>query len=158
VAKLLQLSPYGIFHRLDPILTLPECLCLYQRICRHCTPSYKLASSLLSTSASTSSTTTNVPPHEHHQRSEVSSNISTTQNYRYVSTGWDTLDRELKGGLRIGTITEFMGCAGTGKTQLALQTSIATALAATSGRRTVEAVVRYGLIRNKKLACCDCRK
>jgi RAD51-like protein 1 len=38
------------------------------------------------------------------------------------------LDQTLHGGLRIGTITELVGTAGTGKTQLALQTTITTAL------------------------------
>jgi RecA/RadA recombinase len=121
VAKLLQLSPYGIFHRLDPILTLNECIRLYQRICIHCAPTYNTAYSLLSSSASTSSS--DATSTEIKQPSSLPRDDS-----RYVSTGWDTLDRKLHGGLRVGTITELIGCAGTGKTQLALQTTITTAL------------------------------
>jgi RecA/RadA recombinase len=40
---------------------------------------------------------------------------------RYLPTGMLSLDQCLLGGIRIGTITEFVGRAGTGKTQLALQ-------------------------------------
>jgi RecA/RadA recombinase len=123
VAKLLQLSPYGIFHRLDPILTLNECIRLYQRICIHCTPNCKSAFSLLSTSKWSS-----LPLNENLPQSFVSNHIRCSNYSYYISTGWDTLDQTLHGGLRIGTITELMGCAGTGKTQLALQTTITTAV------------------------------
>ncbi len=119
VAKLLQLSPYGIFHRVDPVLTLSECIRLYQRICIHCTPSYKSALTLLSPSSA--ATLSN-----EHLSSLPCRIIS--HNNNFVSTGWNTLDQALLGGIRIGTITELMGCAGTGKTQLALQTAISTAL------------------------------
>ena len=119
VAKLLQLSPYGIFHRVDPILTLSECIRLYQRICIHCTPSYKSALTLLSPSSV--ATLSNENP------SLLPCRIISRKN-NFVSTGWNTLDKALLGGIRIGTITELMGCAGTGKTQLAMQTAITTAL------------------------------
>lgn len=41
---------------------------------------------------------------------------------RFVQTGLQPLDLLLKGGLRVGTLTELVGAAGTGKTQLAMQT------------------------------------
>lgn len=40
---------------------------------------------------------------------------------RYLPTGLHSLDRHLKGGLRVGTITEVVGQAGSGKTQVAMQ-------------------------------------
>jgi RecA/RadA recombinase len=40
---------------------------------------------------------------------------------RHLPTGLHTLDDCLRGGLRVGTITEVVGRAGTGKTQLAMQ-------------------------------------
>ena len=121
VAKLLQLSPYAIFHRLDPILTLKECIRLYQRICIHCTPNYTTAHSLLSSTTSSDATLNVIQP-------LTSTSLLPADHHKYVSTGWDTLDQKLHGGIRIGTITELIGCAGTGKTQLALQTTITTAL------------------------------
>ena len=43
------------------------------------------------------------------------------QNIRHLTSGVPALDTILKGGFRIGTITELVGRAGVGKTQLALQ-------------------------------------
>jgi RAD51-like protein 1 len=40
---------------------------------------------------------------------------------RYLPTGISSLDRHLRGGVRVGTITELVGKAGVGKTQLAMQ-------------------------------------
>ena len=123
VAKLLQLSPSGLFHRLDPLLTSSECIRLYQRICIHCAPNCKTAYTLISSTITPSEATGNEihQPAKRPRRNDKNSQ-------RYVATGWDTLDQKLRGGLRIGTITELMGAAGTGKTQLALQTTITTAL------------------------------
>ena len=45
----------------------------------------------------------------------------------HVPSGIETLDRCLKGGLRVGCITEIFGKAGTGKTQLAMQICAETA-------------------------------
>lgn len=50
---------------------------------------------------------------------------------RYLPSGLSTLDHCLRGGVRIGTLTEFVGRAGVGKTQLAMQLC-------------VEAAARYG--------------
>jgi RecA/RadA recombinase len=58
-------------------------------------------------------------------------NMSTDQNcwnrLRYLPTGVQSLDDALRGGLRIGTITELAGRAGVGKTQLAMQLCVMTA-------------------------------
>jgi RecA/RadA recombinase len=40
---------------------------------------------------------------------------------RYLPTGVFSLDAALRGGVRVGTITELVGKAGVGKTQLAMQ-------------------------------------
>jgi RecA/RadA recombinase len=42
-------------------------------------------------------------------------------NMRYLPTGLPGFDQNMLGGIRIGTITEVVGRAGSGKTQLALQ-------------------------------------
>lgn len=46
------------------------------------------------------------------------------ERMRYLPTGLDSLDKLLRGGVRVGTITEVVGRSGVGKTQLALQLSI----------------------------------
>jgi RAD51-like protein 1 len=43
---------------------------------------------------------------------------------RYLPTGLEPLDQALRGGVRVGTITELVGPAGVGKTQLAMQLCI----------------------------------
>lgn len=42
---------------------------------------------------------------------------------RYVASGFGELDQALGGGFRVGTLTELVGRAGCGKTQLCLQAS-----------------------------------
>ena len=54
------------------------------------------------------------------------SNASHTSN-RCIPTFLSELDKALKGGIRVGTITEVVGKAGVGKTQLGLQLCIAAA-------------------------------
>ena len=46
---------------------------------------------------------------------------------RYLPTGLPGFDQNMLGGIRIGTITEVVGRAGSGKTQLALQLVVAAA-------------------------------
>jgi RecA/RadA recombinase len=46
---------------------------------------------------------------------------SQCHNMRYLPTGLPGFDQNMLGGIRIGTITEVVGRAGSGKTQLALQ-------------------------------------
>jgi RecA/RadA recombinase len=46
---------------------------------------------------------------------------SQCHSMRYLPTGLPGLDQNMLGGVRIGTITEVVGRAGSGKTQLALQ-------------------------------------
>ena len=48
-------------------------------------------------------------------------------HYRHIPTLLPRLDESLLGGVRVGTITEIVGRAGVGKTQLGLQLCIAAA-------------------------------
>lgn len=57
----------------------------------------------------------------------------TTEN-RTIPTALSKLDHHLRGGIRIGSVTEFVGCAGVGKTQLAMQLCV---LAASQGQGSV---------------------
>ncbi|KAA8894980.1 P-loop containing nucleoside triphosphate hydrolase protein [Sphaerosporella brunnea] len=51
----------------------------------------------------------------HHSGPEIS-----TQSSQYLTTGDETLDTLLNGGVRVGGITEFVGESGAGKTQFLL--------------------------------------
>jgi RecA/RadA recombinase len=110
VGAFLQQSPYSLVFILDPLLSLSECQKLYQRICTHCSP---------------------------HPRTAWMG-IRDANGAMRLSTGWGTLDRALRGGLRTGTMTELVGAAGTAKTQLALQIAITSATALSSHRHTDE--------------------
>ena len=46
-----------------------------------------------------------------------------TGGMRHLPTGLPSLDKCLRGEIRVGAVTELVGPAGTGKTQLALQLS-----------------------------------
>jgi RecA/RadA recombinase len=144
VGTLLQgLSPWSLVQVLDPLLTFPECCELYRRICLHTAPKPITALALLS------QTTTNDPPTPHHHHcNETSSSLATLETVharrtasicnngvgsaaalpRYWPTGWNALDASLGGGLRLGTIVEVVGAAGTGKTQLAMQLAVTSIL------------------------------
>jgi RAD51-like protein 1 len=50
------------------------------------------------------------------------------QRTTFLATGLDALDKALRGGISVGTVTELVGPAGVGKTQFAMMLSILAAL------------------------------
>jgi RecA/RadA recombinase len=89
----------------------------------------KMALSLPSSSSSSFSSrsatymTTNGMVHVH--KNQINHRpVSPEISGRHLSTGISLLDYHLRGGIRIGTITELFGKAGTGKTQIAFQMAI----------------------------------
>lgn len=52
---------------------------------------------------------------------DSSTALAHSNRMRYLPTGISALDKHLCGGVRVGTITELVGKAGVGKTQLAMQ-------------------------------------
>ena len=99
VGSLLRLSPLMLLRALDPLLTYGECQEFYRRVGQATAPASVTAWELLQL-----------------QQPPTVQNCSTI-----LATGLPTLDASLRGGLRVGTLTELVGCAGVGKTQLALQ-------------------------------------
>ncbi|GAX22030.1 RAD51-like protein 1 [Fistulifera solaris] len=91
---MLQLSVTSLMRALDPLLTYQECIEFRRRVAEACSPQPVTALHLLQ----------NVSPHT-----------------RVLSTGLFPLDTSLLGGIRVGTLTELVGSAGSGKTQLAMQ-------------------------------------
>ena len=75
---------------------------------RQCAPKPRSALSLLHTTTDYMNGT--------EQQSQDQNNIQ-----RYLPTGLSLLDQALSGGIRVGTVTELVGRAGVGKTQLAFQ-------------------------------------
>lgn len=59
----------------------------------------------------------------------------------YLSTGCDTLDKSLKGGIPTFGLTEFYGESGVGKTQMCLQLAITAQLPNKSGSPKTEGVL-----------------
>ena len=130
VGKLLKMSPSALLRALDPILNhgafraglfsvlsfehpsstnqsflvitimIVECQELIHRTSLHCAPSPTSALELLH------GTSNNNAPRRH------------------LPTGMPSLDKSLRGGFCIGTISELVGRAGVGKSQLALQLCI----------------------------------
>jgi len=130
VGPLLELSKLNLLRALDPLLTYgtsneatklkitlvsnpfhspfgtEECNELLRRICIHCAPKPTSAFDLLHSTVSAVD--------------DQVSNIS-GDRMRYLPTGLASLDKTLRGGVRVGTITELVGRAGAGKTQLSMQ-------------------------------------
>lgn len=96
VGPLLQLSVTSLMRALDPLLTYQQCLEFRRRVAEVCSPKAVTALSLLQ----------NGLPQ------------------KVLPTGLGPLDTCLLGGIRVGTLTELVGCAGSGKTQFAMQTMV----------------------------------
>lgn len=96
VGSMLRLSPIALLRALDPLLTFQECCEFHRRVCLATAPKAVAALTLL-------------------QRQK--------QNPQHfiLPTGVRKLDAHLRGGFRVGALTEVVGCAGAAKTQLALQ-------------------------------------
>lgn len=90
---------------------------LLNRICRECTPKPISALKLFQGDEECSSS---IAPAQHGR--DYYSSFDT--RVRCIPTGLAPLDRMLKGGIRIGSISELVGPSGVGKTQLALQLCI----------------------------------
>jgi RAD51-like protein 1 len=93
---------------LNPSCSIEECEEFYRRTCIHCAPKPCNALSLLRSTEDISELDRNAA-------------LSRADRMRYLPTGISSLDRHLRGGVRVGTITELVGKAGVGKTQLAMQ-------------------------------------
>lgn len=101
VGSFLKISCATLVQVLDPLLTYMECIELRSKICVHCAPSPRSAMELL--------------------QSWESCRIDV------LPTGMNELDDCLKGGFRVGTVSELVGRSGVGKTQLAMQLCVVAA-------------------------------
>eukprot|EP00797_Seminavis_robusta_P012411 Sro1964_g308190.1 RAD51 homolog 3 (379) ;mRNA; r:8265-9401 len=107
---LTRTTPWTLLKILDPLLTMEEVQLFLHRVAKVCCPPPQTALELL-------------------QQSQQHANA------KYLPTGWTALDNCLRGGIRIGSLTEFCGRAGAGKTQLAMQLCVTAA--ARCGQGTV---------------------
>lgn len=96
VGELFRMTNPALLRILDPLLTHVEIQEFVYRIYILCTPRYRTAKELCDTIHSPTSSQV-IPSHLH------------------------SLDKALRGGIRIGTVTEIVGKAGVGKTQLSMQ-------------------------------------
>ena len=90
-------SPSSPNHSSQSSLTYYECKLLVQRVCSVCRAEPKSALEMLRR------------------------NNEGDEMMRYVSTGMVALDACLRGGMRVGSLTEVFGRAGVGKSQLGMQ-------------------------------------
>ena len=136
VGDLLQTSKRVLLHALDPILTYAE-LCLFLKLVhKECSPRPMSALELLHSTVDNTDTllhsqTTESQellnlqqPRPQQQERHENRHMDITNDaklIRSIPTSIPTLDYALKGGVRIGNLTEVVGPAGIGKTQLAFQ-------------------------------------
>lgn len=80
-----------------------------------------------------------------------SSSPSDIDSIRYLPTGIDTLDKNLNGGLRIQNLTEIVGRAGVGKTQLGMQLCV-TAAILEQGSIYIDTECKMSLMRMEEIA------
>ena len=117
VGQLLKLSPSALLRAVDPLLTDIECRRMIDRICQVCAPRPRSALELLQ-----------------RQQQQQQQQPPQSESFTHITSGMDNLDQCLRGGFRVGSITEVVGRAGVGKSQLATQLCI---MAARMGRGSV---------------------
>jgi len=108
VGALLRLSPAALLRAVDPLLTHRQCQELVDRVCAVCAPRPQTALSLLQNESASHAQAADDHHRQHFFR-------------RHLPSGMQPLDECLCGGFRVGAITEIVGKAGVGKTQLAMQ-------------------------------------
>ena len=129
VGRLLLLSPSALLRAVDPLLTNIECRRMIDRISRVCSPRPRSALELLQSQQPQQH---RQEPHE--QESQEHDAKQQEQPFIHISSGMENLDQCLRGGFRVGSITEVVGRAGVGKSQLVTQLCI---MAARQGRGSV---------------------
>jgi RecA/RadA recombinase len=92
----------------SPFASVAECQEFRRRVSERCAPAPNTALALLRATQET------VGAHDDLSRIRI----------RYLPTGLLPLDDRLRGGIRVGTLTELVGKAGSGKTQFAMQTIV----------------------------------
>ena len=145
IGQLLRLSKCTLLFALDPILTYEEVSIFLDRVCNQCAPKSNSVLQLLKDTTNANndgnndgnscSGQNNASQQQDRQQQQQQQRPSTStidpitfgSSMRDLHTCLPSLDRILRGGVRLGTITEVVGKSGTGKTQLALQLCIAAA-------------------------------
>mmetsp|Transcript_11394 Transcript_11394/g.17118 ORF Transcript_11394/g.17118 Transcript_11394/m.17118 type:complete len:505 (-) Transcript_11394:127-1641(-) len=118
VGALLDLSALTLLRILDPLLTYPECKRFYFRVCKLCCAVNETALDLIrKTRLIVDDGGMLMLPRSWRELNSM----------RHIPSGMKALDLCLKGGFRVGTITEVFGRAGVGKTQLAMQLCVVAA-------------------------------
>ena len=125
-----------------------ECEVLIRRVCLHCAPRSCTAWGLLQ------ATTTNDIVNGFRQLEDtVSAPVDGSAHIlRHLPTGLHGLDRHLRGGIRVGTLTELVGRAGTAKTQLAMQMCVLAASVHGLGSVYIDTEQKLNLPRLKQIA------
>eukprot|EP00934_Nitzschia_sp_Nitz4_P005925 Nitzschia sp. Nitz4//scaffold112_size70979//11357//12759//NITZ4_005893-RA/size70979-augustus-gene-0.78-mRNA-1//1//CDS//3329533238//5915//frame0 len=127
VEDLLHTPRITLLQALDPFLTFDELNKLLERVSLDCTV-HPIKSSLL-LDPSMSATSTGTMPNV----SVAPFSPAAMPSLRYLTTGLPTLDGPNAMGVRVGSVTEIVGRAGVGKTQLALQLILRAAQATQQG-------------------------
>jgi len=113
----MRLTPPALLRMLDPLLIHSECQELIYRISVHCAAKSKSAKELLL--LQTHHDVDSNQQLQHQQQQTIQDNNQS--NCFILPTAMSKLDLALRGGIRSNTITEIVGQAGIGKTQLVTQ-------------------------------------
>ena len=128
-----------------------ECLELQKRVAEHCAPQPSTALELLqSTQQQQQQQQPNNLPEQQQQQNVNAEAV--VKIMRHLPTGLTVLDHIIKGGIRVGTLTELVGKAGSGKTQLAMQTAVCAALLHRAGTIYVDTEQKLSLTRLQEIA------
>lgn len=121
---LTRISKLTLLQVLDPLLTYEECDLFLRRVACTCAPIPDNALDLLNETESLADLVAEGERSATSYSIQQQSSSLLFDRLRYLPTGLPSLDDALKGGLRVGTITELVGRAGAGKTQIAMQVCV----------------------------------
>jgi RecA/RadA recombinase len=146
IGQLLRLSKYTIMLALDPVLTYEEVGIFIERVCNQCAPKPSSVLRLLRSTEADTNADVHIAEYENdgngiaprtqqqqeRQRQQQKNlydidSVSFGNRMRQLPTSLPSLDRILRGGVRLATVTELVGRSGVGKTQLAFQLCITAA-------------------------------
>lgn len=114
VRDVLRIPPHALVRVLDPCLTYPECVRMLSRVHRECSAVPHSAMEVVRRTRAASAA-----------GSLASDGVFVAGR---IPTGLPTLDARLGGGIPVGSITEVVGRAGTGKTHMAQQLAVSAAM------------------------------
>ncbi len=149
VKELLKTHPTTLLRILDPLLTYSECKVFLDRVHKECA---SVAVSALMIMQQQHSPIDEDENYENANSPRLSHPTRPNFPHWKIPSGLPTLDAHLRGGFPLGSLSELVGRAGVGKTQLAQQLCVMAAMQGIGGSIYIDTEKKMNLIRLREIA------